>query len=71
MIACVRAALVFLVAAVPVVACPNCKESLSGREADAWFISIIGMLLAPIVLGGSAVAYIAFCGRKGRPTDGR
>jgi hypothetical protein len=62
----VRTIAAWLALAIPVLACPRCKENMTGNEAVAWCVSIIGMVLAPFVIGGSAFWYISRFGRKGQ-----
>lgn len=62
----------FLVLVAPALACPNCKNNLAASELDGWFLSIVGMVLSPFVLGGGAAFYIARYGKKtraGAPAD--
>jgi hypothetical protein len=61
-----RTAIVFLAVVAPALACPNCKQSLAGNEMDGWFMSIVGMVLSPFVIGGGAALYIARYGKKTR-----
>jgi hypothetical protein len=63
----VRTAAAFLILALPALACPRCKDGLVSGESDAWFLSIVGMIAAPFLLGASAFFYISRYGRKGAP----
>jgi hypothetical protein len=62
-----RTAAAFLMLALPILACPRCKDGLVSGESDAWFLSIVGMIAAPFLLGGTAYFYITRFGRKGAP----
>ena len=48
----------------PAAACPNCKNSLAGKDLDAWYFSIVGMMSAPFLLVGGGGYYLYRLAKK-------
>ncbi len=48
----------------PAAACPNCKNSLGGKDIDAWYFSIVGMMSAPFLLVGGGGYYLYRLAKK-------
>jgi hypothetical protein len=58
------------VLAAPAAACPNCKNGLAGKELDAWYLSIVGMMSAPFLIVGGGGYYLYRLSKKAALSEG-